>query len=453
MTSRLRIVGVNDVYSLAALPRLASLVAEARTVDPADVLLVTVAGDFLAPSLLSSLDAGRGMAAAWDTLGVTHVTLGNHEDDLSYADLRVRLDELHATIVVSNARQLALRHVTRDVIEVRGQKVGILGLVEGEATFFRKPPFGGAAFAPWTEVAPREAERLRAEGCAAVIALTHQRLATDRRLAETRVLDLICGGHEHEGYLEREHGTPLVKAPQNAASAVVADLVLTAGRPADVSLRLVPTAGYPEDPAMRALVDRLLVPVLELEKRVLFRIPEGVVLSSAGSRQHETTLATKVCSGLRDAFEADAAIFNGGGIRGPSPHVDEFSYADLRDELPFDNEVVVARLPGTVLRDAIRYARSELQASGGFLHVDDRAKVTPEHELVALAGAPLEPERIYDVALVRDLLLGMDQITPLTDWVARHPEAVPPKATGQESKVALLRAWTGRSSISTPPAP
>lgn len=441
MTRRLRIVGVNDVYSLAALPRLRSLIEEAAAVDPADALLVTVAGDFLAPSLLSSLDGGRGMAEAFDALGTTHVTLGNHEDDLPLGELEARLRALRATIVVSNALSLGLRHVPHAVIDVGGAKVGLLGLLEGEPTIFRKPPFGGAVFAPVLEVAPAKAAALRAEGCAAVIALTHQRLACDRQLAATRALDLICGGHEHEGYLEREHGTPLAKAPQNAASAVVADLVLHADRPAEVSVRLEPTERYPEDPAMRALVDRILAPVHELEKRVLFHIPEGEVLSSAGSRQRETSLATKVCSGLRDAFEADVAVFNGGGIRGPSPHVREFSYADLRDELPFDNEVVVAHLPGAELRDAIRYARTELQASGGFLHVDDRAKVTPSHELVEVAGAPLDPARIYEVALVRDLLLGMDHVRPLTDYVARHPEVVPAKASGQEGKVALLRVW------------
>ncbi|MBK7156858.1 MAG: hypothetical protein IPH72_34700 [Sandaracinaceae bacterium] len=85
---RLRVVAVNDVYVLDELPRLASLVQAARTRDPADCLLVTVAGDFLAPSLLSSLDEGRGMVDCLNALGVTHVTLGNHEDDLEPGSAR-----------------------------------------------------------------------------------------------------------------------------------------------------------------------------------------------------------------------------------------------------------------------------------------------------------------------------------------------------------------------------
>lgn len=443
MSARLRIVGVNDVYALHALPRLATLIAEARTVDPADVLLVTVSGDFLAPSLLSSLDGGRGMAEVFDALGTSHVTLGNHEDDLSFHDLTARLAGLRATIVVSNAVHLTLRHVPDAVVEVKGYRVGLIGLVEDEPSLFQKPPFGGASLLDPIPSAVQASARLREAGCHAIVALTHQRLTTDRDLAARRVVDLICGGHEHEGYLERDGGTPMAKAAENAASALVADLVLHHDRPAQVSVRLVPTGDYAQEPAMRALVDRILAPVMELEKRVLFRIPEGEMLSSVGSRLHETSLATKVCSGLRDAFGADAAIFNGGGLRGPAPHVREFSSADLRDELPFENEVVVAHLPGAVLRDAVRYARERLRASGGFLHLDDRARVSAAHELEVLAGAPLDPERSYAVALVRDLLLGMDRVEPLLAYVAAHPEIVPPPASGQEGKVALLRAWCG----------
>lgn len=445
MTVRLRIVGVNDVYSLAALPRLRSLVEHAQRVAPADRLLVTVAGDFLAPSLLSSLDGGRGMRAAFDALGATHVTLGNHEDDLPFADLVARLSELSATVVVSNATGLAVRHTRADVVDVAGTRVGVLGLVEAEATFFRKPPFGGAKFASTIETARTEAAALRGAGCAAVIALTHQRLPVDRALAAARVVDFVHGGHEHEGYLELEHGTPLAKAPMNAASAVLADLVLGPGEPPKIDVRLEPVSAYPEHAAMRALVDRLLAPVVELEARTLFHIPPGETLSSAGSRHRETSLGTLVCSRLRDALEADAAIYNGGGLRGATEHVGAFSYADLRDELPFDNEVVVASLPGAVLRDAIRYSREKLTQTGGFLHVDDRARVSAAHELLRVAGAPLDPARLYRVALVRDLLLGMDAVAPLLEHARAHPEIVPTKLSGQEVKVALLRTLSARS--------
>src|SRR5215813_13386214 len=96
MPITLRIVAVNDVYSLANLPRLKTLVRHYAETDPAGAMIVTLAGDFLSPSILSSLDAGRGMVDCMNDVGFTHVTLGNHEDDLSSEQLDARLRELRA---------------------------------------------------------------------------------------------------------------------------------------------------------------------------------------------------------------------------------------------------------------------------------------------------------------------------------------------------------------------
>lgn len=444
--ARLRIVSINDVYSLAYLPRLQTLVKRERTEDPADVFCVTVAGDFLAPSLLSSLDGGRGMVDCLEALGVTHVTLGNHEDDLPLSDLVACLGALSAKVLLTNGPSaLGAKPQRFDILSVGGWSVGFVGAPDLDPALFRRVPFGGAQFGPANESIATTSALLREKGCVAVVALTHQRLADDRALAERHVVDLILGGHEHEGYLERgeAHPTPLAKAPMNAMGAVIADLLL-GPEGVRITVRLESVVPLPEDPEMRARVERHLDVVRALEGRVLLRLAPDETLSSVGSRRGPTSVGTLVCSRLRDAFGAEVAVFNGGGIRGETEHRGAFTYADLRDELPFENEACVAVLPGSVLRDAIRYARTELVASGGFLHVDDAAEVSPSHALVRVAHAPLDPDRLYRVAIVRDLLLGMDRIAPLTDYVRAHPEIVPAQATGLETKVALLRAFVAQ---------
>ena len=55
--ARLRIVAINDVYDLANLPRMQTFLAQLAPAPAAVVL----AGDFLSPSTLSSIDGGRGM--------------------------------------------------------------------------------------------------------------------------------------------------------------------------------------------------------------------------------------------------------------------------------------------------------------------------------------------------------------------------------------------------------
>ncbi|MCA9578321.1 MAG: bifunctional metallophosphatase/5'-nucleotidase [Myxococcales bacterium] len=441
----LRIVAVNDVYSLEELPRLATLIAEVRGTAPCDALLVTLAGDFLAPSLLSSLDQGRGMVDCLNALGVTHVTLGNHEDDLDTEALLARLDELKARVVLSNALSFAGRHIPHDVVSVGVFRVGVLGAVDGDASLYRRPPFGGATLEEPNDAIVRQASQLRADGCDAVVALTHQWLADDRALAATRAVDLILGGHEHEGYLERGEDTPVAKAQADAVTAVVASITLHAGadRPSvrvEVESRAVDD--YPEDPSVRRRVDGHLAQVHALEARTLLTLPPGTELSSAGSRLQQTSMGTLVSSRLRDALGAEVGIFNGGGLRGTEPRRKRLTFADFCEELPFDNEAVVAVLPGSVIHDAVRFARTERRGTGGFLQVDDRSEVDPQHHVVRLANAPLEPRRPYRVAIVRDLMTGSDSITPLVDYWRAHPGAVPPATTGQDVKVALLGTFT-----------
>ncbi|MFO0685976.1 MAG: 5'-nucleotidase C-terminal domain-containing protein [Sandaracinus sp.] len=445
--ARLRIVAINDVYVLTHLPRLATLIHTLRTSDPADALLVTLSGDFLAPSLLSSLDQGRGMVDCMNALGVTHVTLGNHEDELEMADLRARLEELHAKVLVSNVRGLSVRHQPSDVVEIGAFRVGLVGALEGDPTLYRRPPFEGAVFEATAVGLAREASRLRAEGCAAIVALTHQPMPLDRALAEAGIVDLVLGGHEHDGFLEPSHRAPLAKAPMNATSAIVAEVVVE-GIPGQAprvraTARLEPVVSYEEDAAMRARVESHLTRVRALEARTLCTLAPHEALSSKGSRTASTSFGTFVCSRLRDVLAADVALFNGGGLRGDVERRERLTYADLREEIPFDNEIVLAVIPGGVIADAVRFSRTERRSSGGFLQIDDRAAVDADGNVTALAGAPLDRGRLYRVATLRALLLGMDHLDPFTAWSRAHPEAVPPATTGVETKVALLRSFGG----------
>jgi 2',3'-cyclic-nucleotide 2'-phosphodiesterase (5'-nucleotidase family) len=449
---RLRIVSINDVYSLENLPRLQNLVRHAREVDPADTTLVVVAGDFLAPSLLSSLDAGRAMVACLGELGVTHVVPGNHEDDVPIAELRQRVGELHAVWLGTNVHGFEPPLAPHDVVTVTGAdgrsvRVGLVGVVMTDPAVYRLAPFGGATLEPANEAALREARRLVAdERCACVIPVTHQPVADDRQLARAAMtprFPVVIGGHEHVVFDETVEGTRIVKAGTDAKQAAVVDLVWDDAGALSLSLRVEPVAGYPEDAALRARVDAAMVKVHAIETATVYRVPAGEALSSVGNRSRPTTMGTLVCSRLRDALGAEAAIFNGGGIRAARDYPERLTYGDVKSELPFDNEVVVARLPGRVLAEAVAASRAAAPAeSGAYLQVDDRTRVDePSHVVTAVAGAPLDPDRVYRVATVRELLTGMDHIEPLARWGREHPDQVPPPGSGREVKLVLVESF------------
>jgi 2',3'-cyclic-nucleotide 2'-phosphodiesterase (5'-nucleotidase family) len=428
----LRIVSINDVYSLDCLPRFKSLVAH-WTAQPADRTIVVLAGDFVAPSLLSSLDAGRGMVDCLDDIGVTYVIFGNHEDDVAPAELHRRIAQFDGTWLSTNLR-FDDATKSRDVIDVGGARVGLVGVVMADAAVYRAAPFGGAPIEQANASALHEASRLIEEGCVFVVPITHQTMDDDRALARAQVspaFPVIVGGHEHTPFLERVGATWIVKAGMDASAAVITEISWTDAKSITTTARLEPVAGYAEDVELRARVDDHMNKVKAIEDATLVMLAPGEKLSSVGARRQQTSLGALLCSRMRDALGADMCLFNAGGVRGNREYTGRFTYGDLKTEVPFDNEMVVVSMSGRTVRDAVTASRAHApNESGSFLQVDD-----------ALDLSKLDDAREYRVATVRNLLAGMDHLEPFVRFAAEHPERVPPVGSGRDVKHVLVDAF------------
>lgn len=422
---RLRILSVNDIYTLENLPRLASLL-RAHVLPAPDVTISIIAGDFVGPSLLSSLDAGRGMVDCLNALGIDYAILGNHEDDIPPAELHARVAEFRGTWLATNV-DFDPKMPRDAVIRVGDHTVGLVAVVVDDLAVFRGAPFGGATLRPAQATALAAAAELRARGCSTVIAITHQDMANDRLLARTRAFPLIVGGHEHVPFMENVEGTWIVKAGADGVAAIVSDL--TFGAELTITVTRVAVAGYPEDADIRARVERHMAKVREITDATLVEVAPGEVLSSVGTRVRQTTMGTLLCTRVRDAMHADVAILNGGAIRANRDYPERFTYGDLEAEVPFDNEVVVVAMPGAILEAAIAASRAHAPVeSGGFL----QSCVDP---------ATLDDARTYRVALVRNLFVGMDHNEPLMQFAHDRPVAIPPAGTGRDIKLLLAESF------------
>lgn len=230
-SANFRIVSINDVYDLANLPRLQTFLTKLPPNKKPQA--VVLAGDFLSPSTLSSIDGGRGMVATLRTIGVTHVSLGNHEQDLKLDTLHQRVTELSKSIAVLNSNVLpiedddsssttnntqtnwirSLTHTYSLVPSACGRvTIALLGLLSDEPGIFRDNTFKsipiGNVLDTYTNlyetlVGSSQEKRL-ADFC---LPLTHQSMARDKELAHHMLevnesLGLILGGHEHEPYNE-----------------------------------------------------------------------------------------------------------------------------------------------------------------------------------------------------------------------------------------------------------
>src|SRR4051812_32120178 len=131
------ILQINDVYTtvpvndVGGLARVATV--KQRLSENKHPVLMMLAGDFLSPSVASSVFKGEQMVATLNAAGLDYATVGNHEFDFGIDVLKQRIAESKFTWVVSNVVDAKTggnigKAVPYIVTDVGGVKVGIIGL-------------------------------------------------------------------------------------------------------------------------------------------------------------------------------------------------------------------------------------------------------------------------------------------------------------------------------------
>ena len=65
----------------------------------------------------------------------------------------------------------------------------------------------------------------------------------------------------------------------------------------------------------------------------------------------------------------------------------------------------------------------------------------PDGSVSAIDGAPIDLRSGLRIAVVRDLLVGLDHVEPLVAFGRAHPEKVPPTGSGRDVKMLLVEAF------------
>ena len=495
--TRLRIIHINDVYELDNLPTVRTAIDDLSKGLPRSNVLTTLAGDFLAPSLLSSIDHGHSMVAVMNALPIDAVCFGNHECDVPFNAMLQRIEEFGGVWLNTNMRSLSeeeemldanacphhhLRVLAPAAEGEPERSVVLVGLLQGggkDAALYRDGAFDGhaARITPVLEAAPVAVARARAACPRAdcVIPLTHQDLRDDVALASMGLgFPCILGGHDHGVIAQDVAGVPVLKAGEDAHNLIVVDLEWAHGAapspspPTSVRHRIValappkkaPPPGTPLPPLAYAphaptasLVSRLQQPAVQLQTSVLAQYEPGA-LSSVGTRLGPSTMATLVATAMRDVVKADVGLVHAGAVRGNRRYEDGvLTFGDLQAECPFPSTCVVALIDGATLRDAVQRSRRTWVPAGGdaggaasvaaplAIHLDDRVEIDgATWAITAVRGAPLEPGRLYRV-LLDSYLLKEDLFRP---YCEAHPERIPPDDSGRPALPMLVEYYCAR---------
>jgi 5'-nucleotidase / UDP-sugar diphosphatase len=423
--SPLTILQINDVYStlpvdgIGGLARVATL--KRRIGANGHPVIMVLAGDFLSPSVASSIFKGEQMVASLNAAGLDLVTLGNHEFDFGRDVLLQRMAEAKFQWVVSNVLDTktgkpiggAAPYVLRDAGPL---KVGFIGLCL--KTPLNNANQAGIRFTDPLLAAARYIPILKRRGANVIVAITHLGFEDDRALVRRfPEIDLVVGGHEHYPITASENHALVSKAGSEAKWAARIDINRTSTGTIERFYELIPiTSAIADDPQTAQVV-------ASYEARLGKELDEvvgtsTVGLDATGLREiSESNLGNLVADALRADVGADIGLTNAGAIRGDRLYpAGPLTRRTLLAMHPFGNVNCEIAITGRVLLAALNNGVSKLptgagqfpQVSGLSMKVNPRAPPGNRVTGVMVSGQPLDPDKTYTLALPDYVLKGGD---------------------------------------------
>lgn len=392
MAGKTVILHTNDVHgAVEGYAYIAQLKADYEA-KGAEVILVD-AGDFSQGTTYVSSTKGADAVTMMNAAGYDVVTLGNHEFDYGYAQLKENMSKAKFKVVcadVFNEDGTPIFDANYTYTTKSGVKVGFFGMETPETQTKANPALiKGLTFATGDAFTKAAADQVAAlKDADVVICLAH--LGVDAESAPYRSTDLyaavkgidfIVDGHSHTVMTKGEKGEPIQST--GTAFANIGVIVID-----DASKKIESNSLYEikEDTAKDATVAtaaKTIVDRVDKEYGAVFAKSE-VELNGAkapnGNRDSETNNGDLITDAMvwkilqdKESLTVDAdhvvAVTNGGGIR-KAINPGDVTKKSINEVLPFGNTVVTIYITGAELLEALEASTyCTPDAIGGFPQV------------------------------------------------------------------------------------
>ena len=386
------ILHTNDVHgAIAGYAKVAAL-KDAYEARGAYVLLMD-AGDFIQGDPTVSTSEGATAVELMNLAGYDVVSLGNHEFDYGYQNLKDLEADADFAIVDANVLYNGRVAFEDNLVFTApdGTKIGVFGLDTPEtATKAHPAKIQGVTFLAGEELydcAQEQVDALEAAGCDYIVCLGH--LGIDDESMGNRSIDLLenvdgidlfIDGHSHstrEDLLDATDGTGMVGDTvvtstgtklESVGVVTIADGVITAST--------TPVADLTAEDADVATRAAAIQKEIDDEYGTVFATTEVALNGERepGNRTEETNLGDLITDALvwgaeREGTEVDAAVTNGGGIRA-SIAAGDITKKDINTVLPFGNTLSIVQVTGAELLEALEASTYCTPTSiGGFPQV------------------------------------------------------------------------------------
>ncbi len=415
--------------------RLVTAIADRREALKDGNVLLLNGGDNFQGSLFYTTYKGAVEAEFLNQMKFDAMTVGNHEFDdgeealVPFLDV-IEFPVLSANVAASASSKVGDRIKPSMVIEVGGEKIGIVGAVTNDTPEIASPG-PNILIADDINTITAEVEKLQAEGINKIIALTHVGYPRDKEMiAKIPGVDVVVGGHSHsllsntddkaEGpyptMIDNPEGYKVPVTQAASYSKYLGEFTVTfddngvvkeaSGDPILLDSSITP------DEAVLARIKELGAPIEELMTKIVSASTKDIDGSRDTCRAGECEMGNLVADAMLDRVGDQGvtiAIQNGGGLRA-SIDSGEVTMGEVLGVLPFQNTLATFELKGSDIVAALENGASQIEEGGGrFAQV---AGLRYTFDKTAEAGSrivsvdvkkgdgfePIDPEAVYSVA-------------------------------------------------------
>lgn len=387
LTGHIVILHTNDVHGgIAGYAKLAAA-KESYTASGAYTMLVD-AGDYIQGDPTVSASQGKTAIELMNSTGYDAATVGNHEFDYGYANLKTISAQANFPILAANVQYNGATAFDSHTIftAANGKKIGVFGLETPEtATKAHPAKIQGVTFVggqDMMKLAQTEVDTLKAAGCDYVICLGH--LGIDAESTGNRSIDVLNAVTGIDVFIDGHSHSTLdqIKAATNGTGKVGnAYLTSTGTKLANVGVvdiapdGTITTSNVPLDTLTAENADTAAV-IQRIQQQI--DADYGAVFAQSevqlnGEKAQVRTGETNLGDLITDAMlwqagtlgeKVDAAVNNGGGIRA-SLSVGGLTKKDINTVLPFGNTLYLVKLTGAQLLEALEASTCSLPESIG----------------------------------------------------------------------------------------
>ena len=392
MAGKTVILHTNDVHgAIAGYAYITALKADYEA-KGAEVILVD-AGDYSQGTSYVSVTKGLDAIEMMNAAGYDVVTLGNHEFDYGYTQLKDNMTKSKFKVLcadVFNADGTPIFDANYTYTTKSGVKVGFFGMETPETQTKANPTkIKGLTFATndaFTKAAADQVEALK--DADVVICLAHLGVDGESKpyrstdlYAAVKGIDFIIDGHSHTVMTKGENGEPIQST--GTAFANIGVIVIDDATKKIESNSLFEIKEDTAKDATVAAAAQKIIDRIDKEYGAVFAKSE-VVLNGAkapnGNRDSETNNGDLITDAMvwkilqdKESLTVDAdhvvAVTNGGGIR-KAINPGDVTKKNINEVLPFGNTVVTIYITGAELLEALEASTyCTPDAIGGFPQV------------------------------------------------------------------------------------